>query len=146
MQYTPGTTENFYGNKPRQIAARKIFPILVELATDSTYPTITYGQLASRILRYIPDGSRDQPGPRARWMQWPLGNLWYTLFEYQQKSNMEICTIPYLTTIVINQDTGLPTYFHRVLGWPNERIRSEQDKVYRFEYWTDILEKIMQGD
>ena len=102
MEYGPDgdtntntNTRNFYGEKPREIAARQVFPILVELATDSTRPTITYGDLAGEIVQYIPDGSRDQPGPRAKWIGWPLGNIWQRLFEYQQESNKEI---PYLTT------------------------------------------------
>lgn len=146
-------TRNFYGSKPREIAAREIFPILVELANDGpppitygaiTYGAITYVELADRILEYIPDGSRDQPGPRAKWMGWPLGNIWHRLFDYQQESNMEICTIPYLTTIVVNQDTRLPTIFKTRFHWSNEDIRSEQCKVYNFESWTDVLEDIMQ--
>ena len=136
-------TRNFYGNKPREIAAREVFPILVELANDGpppiTYGAITYVELADRILEYIPDGSRDQPGPRAKWIGWPLGNIWHRLFDYQQESNIEI---PYLTTIVVNQDTRVPTFFKTRFHWSNEKIRCEQCKVYEFEYWTDILEEI----
>lgn len=36
---------NFYGDNARQIAARQAFPILIELATDNSRPTISYGQL-----------------------------------------------------------------------------------------------------
>lgn len=144
MEYGPDgnrntRTRNFYGNKPREIAARKIFPILVKLANDGP-PPITYGELADRIVKYIPDGSRDQPGPRAKWMGWPLGNIWHRLFDYQQESNIEI---PYLTTIVVNKDTRVPTIFNTRFKWSNEKIRSEQCKVYNFEDWTDILEEIM---
>ena len=146
MQYGPDgnkngntRTRNFYGNKPREIAARKIFPILVELANDGP-PPITYGKLADRIVQYIPDGSRKLPRTRAKWMMWPLGNIWHRLFDYQQESNIEI---PYLTTIVVNKGTRVPTIFKKRFNWPNEKIRSEQCKVYNFEYWTDILEQIM---
>ena len=132
-------TRNFYGNKPREIAAREVFPILVELATDSTRPTITYGKLADKILQYIPAGLRDQTGRKAQWMGWPLGNIWHRLFDYQQESNIEI---PYLTTIVVNQDTDVPTIFKKHFNWSNEKIRSEQCKVYEFEYWTNVLEEI----
>ena len=143
-------TRNFYGDKPREIAARQVFPILVELANDgpppNTYGAITYVELANQILEYIPAGSRDQPGPRAKWMGWPLGNIWHRLFDCQLESNMEICTIPYLTTIVVNKNTGVPTIFQNTLFcWSDEQVRDEQCKVYGFEYWTDILEKIMDG-
>lgn len=147
-----GRKENFYeGEEERHVAARQAFPILIELATDKTHPTIFYGQLADRIgMEYIPKGLRSSSlkGRRAQWMSYPLGHIWQTLFEYQQESNIEtLKCIPYLTTIVVSQDTPhLPTIFRTYLHWSDEKIRSEQEKVYRFEHWREILEGIrMQG-
>ena len=143
MEYGPpsGKAINFYGNGKRQIAARQAFPILIQLATDSTRPTITYGELADQIgMQYIPDGIRDLEGFKALWMRLPLGSIWQTLLEYQRESKIEI---PYLTTIVVNKNTDVPTMFREYLNWSNEKIKSEQCKVYQFEYWTDILEEIM---
>ena len=150
MEYGPPDRKaiNFYENggdtprkKARKKAARQAFPILIELATDSAYPTITYGKLADKIgMQYIPNGLINLKGRRAQWMRLPLGCIWQTLFEYQQESNIEI---PYLTTIVVNKDSNMPTVFKEYLGWSDERIISEQTKVYRFEYWTDVLEEIM---
>ncbi|MDE0327346.1 MAG: hypothetical protein OXN27_25745 [Candidatus Poribacteria bacterium] len=149
MKYGPPDTNpiNFYGNSEMQIAARQALPILIQLATDSTRPIITYGELAVEIgMEYMP-GKLKNPiesldAFRALWMRRPLGCIWQTLFEYQQESNMEICTIPYLTTIVVNKGTDVPTIF-RDFNWSDEKIRSERDKVYKFEDWTDVLEEIM---
>ena len=146
MKYGPPGVKaiNFYGDDKRQIAARQAFPILIQLATDPTRPIITYGELADEIgMQYIPDKLRDLKPFKALWMRLPLGCIWQTLFEYQQESNMEICTIPYLTTIVVNKGTDVPTIFKKYLNWSNEKIKSEQCKVYGFEGWADVLEEIM---
>ena len=143
MEYGPpsGKAINFYGNNKRQIAARQAFPILIQLATDSTRPVITYGELADEMgMQYIPDGLRELKGYKALWMSRPLGHIWQTLFEYQERYNIEI---PYLTTIVVNKGSNVPTIFKKYLDWSDEKIISEQVKVYQFEYWTDVLEEIM---
>ena len=118
MKYGPPGKKaiNSYGNGERQIAARQALPILIQLATDSTRPIITYGELADEIgMEYMP-GKLKNPKKsldafRAQWMRLPLGCIWQTLFDHQQKSNIEI---PYLTTIVVNKNTDVPTIFTRV--------------------------------
>ncbi len=137
---------NFYGNDARQIAARRVFPILIQLATDSNRPTITYGELADKIGKdYLPGKLKDPKNTldafRAQWMRNPLGCIWQTLFEHQQDSNIEI---PYLMTIVVNKNTNLPTIFETHLTWSEKKIKSEQDAVYKFEQWPDIMEAINQ--
>ena len=145
MEYGPpgGNGSNFYGEYPQQIAARQVFPILIELATDSTCPVIRYGELADRIDEYIPVGLRREAlkGRKAQWMRLPLGRIWQTLFEYQGESNIEI---PYLTTIVVNKNSDLPTMFKEYLGWSDEKIISEQVKVYQFKHWRDVFARLRE--
>ena len=146
MQYGPpgGNGSNFYGEDPQQIAARQVFPILIELATDSTScPVIHYGELADKIDEYIPVGLRREAlkGRKAQWMRRPLGRIWQTLFEYQGESNIEI---PYLTIIVVSKSSGLPTVFKDDLGWSDEKIRSEQCKVYQFEHWRSVFTRLRE--
>ena len=148
MKYGPPGKKsiNFYGNSERQIAARQALPILIQLATNSTRPIITYGELADKIgMEYMP-GKLKNPiesldAFRARWMRLPLGCIWQTLFDHQQKSNIEI---PYLTTIVVNKNTEVPTIFKKYLNWSDEKIKLEQDAVYKFEQWTDVMEAILK--
>lgn len=135
---------NFCGNSEKQIAARHVFPILIELATDSTRPTITYGKLADKIgLEYMP-GKLKNPKEtlnafRAQWMRHPLGCIWQTLFEYQQRVDVDI---PYLMTIVINAESELPTIFNEELNWSKDKIELAQDDVYNFKQWQDVMEAI----
>lgn len=138
---------NFYGDNPRQIAARQVFPILIELATDKSRPTIFYGQLVDRIgIQYMPgklkNPKKSLDARRALWMRLPLGCIWHTLFEYQ-KRNPDL-DIPYLTTIVVNQDTDIPTVFKERYNWSEEQIKAAQNDVYEFEQWTDIMDAILQ--
>lgn len=145
MKYGPPDIKkmNFYGSDERQEAARQALPILIQHATDSTRPTITYGELADKIgMEYMPgelkNAKKSWNGFRARWMRLPLGCIWQTLFEYQQKSDLDI---PYLTTIVVNKDSGMPTIFK---NWSDEKIKAAQDAVYNFEQWQDVMEAICQ--
>ena len=137
---------NFYGNSERQIAARQALPILMQHATDSTRSTITYGELADEIgMEYMP-GELKNPiesldAFRAQWMRLPLGCIWQTLFEYQQESDLEI---PYLTTIVVNRNSDVPTIFKTYLSWSDEKIKAAQDAVYKFKQWQDVMEAICQ--
>ena len=148
MQYGPPGRKaiNFYGCSERQEAARQALPILIQHATDSTRPTITYGELVDEIgMEYMP-GKLKEPKEsldafRAQWMRLPLGCIWQTLFEYQQKSDLDI---PYLTTIVVNKNSDVPTIFKTYLNWSDEEIKAAQDAVYNFEQWQDVMEAICQ--
>ena len=155
MKYGPPEYKaiNFYGDEERQIAARQAFPILIELAelatespihtpvpppgasvpddTDSTRPTITYGELADKIGL----------NGRARWMRLPLGCIWQTLWEYQHESGIEI---PYLTTIVVNAARNIPTIFKKYLNWSATEIADAQREVYDFQQWHSVMEHLMQ--
>ena len=145
MKYGPPDKNpiNFYGNDPRQIAAQQAFPILIQRATERTCP-ISYGDLADKIgMQYMP-GKLKNPiesldAFRSLWMRRPLGCIWQTLFEYQQESSIEI---PYLTTIVVNKDSDIPTIYKEYLNWSKERIRAEQDEVYKFKQWTDVIDSL----
>lgn len=79
---------------------------------------------------------------RAFWMRLPLGCIWHTLFEYQKRN--PVLDIPYLTTIVVNQGTDIPTIFKEWYDWSEEQIKAAQNAVYKFEQWTDIMEVILQ--
>ena len=81
-------------------------------------------------------------GRRALWMGQPLGCIWQTLFELQEDFDEDI---PYLTTIVINKETEIPTIFNSYLGWSNERIADAQKDVYCFKRWADVKEIIHEG-
>ena len=146
MEFGPDGSTNikvrdFYGNKPREIAARQLFPILIEFANSGPPPNddpLTYEKLADEILEYIPLGSRSQPGTKAKWMAWPLGNIWHRLYDYQQESDIDI---PYLTVIVVSKRTGQPTHFSN-LGKPDDWIQAEQEAVYTFKQWEQIRQAI----
>ena len=129
MEPLPFTSDNIHGSKDHQIRARRIFPVLIELAIDKNRLAITYGGLADRI---------NYPNPRN--MSKPLGCIWKSLYEYQETSGLDI---PYLTTIVVAKDTRLPTYYKNNLGWSETKIRSEQELVYQFEHWTTIIESLL---
>lgn len=81
-------------------------------------------------------------GRRALWMGHPLGCIWQTLFELQEDFDEDI---PYLTTIVINKETEIPTIFNSYLGWSNERIADTQKDIYCFKRWADVKEIIYEG-
>ena len=143
MKYSPKTI-NFHGNEDYQIAAQLAFPILIELATDEKQPTISYGELVDRIgIQYMP-GKLKNPkkslnGRRAQWMRLPLGCIWQTLFELQEDFDEDI---PYLTTVVVNRSTKIPTFFKSDLDWSDERIKEAQKDVYCFKRWADVKEII----
>ena len=63
-------------------------------------------------------------------------------FELQEDFDEDI---PYLTTIVINKETEIPTVFNSYLGWSNERIADAQKDVYCFKRWADVKEIIHEG-
>jgi len=134
----PDNTPGFIcGNEMFQKVAREAFPILIQLATDNTEPKIFYSKLAEKAcVSHIPECFR------GLWMRKPLGSVWRTLFEYQQESGIEI---PYLTTIVINKDTGIPTIFKAWLNWSDEKIAAEQMAVYNFKQWIDVMEAVFNG-
>lgn len=133
MQYYPGGSKNFFGNdKQYQATAREIFPILIQWAMTRE-PNTTYGRLASAVGR--------SPGFETLSLNGALGSVWKTLFEYQERTGIDI---PYLTTIVVNQKTRLPTYFRDRLGWPLAEIQEKQEEVYRFGQWAEIEAAIRQ--
>ena len=74
-------------------------------------------------------------------MNYPLGCVLKTLFEYHQETGIDI---PYLTIIVVNKDTRRPTYFSKRLGWSDDQIQAEQVAVYNFEQWEHIRQAILQ--
>lgn len=128
---------NFHSTeKDYQRVAREVFPVLIQLATDKTRPTISYGELAEKVgVTHIPQNRR------GHWMRWPLGCIWQTLFEYQKDTDLDI---PYLMTIVVNKNSDVPTIFKTYLNWSDEKIKAAQDAVYNFEHWQDVMEAICQ--
>lgn len=120
-------TLNFFGNSRQyQATAREIFPILIQWAITRE-PNTTYGRLASEVGK--------SPGFETLSLNGALGSVWQTLFEYQERTSIDI---PYLTTIVVNQETRLPTYFRDKLGWSLAEISAKQEEVYRFGQWAEI--------
>ena len=134
-----GTTYNFYGNKWSQEVGQAIFPILIEMAIDRQDP-ITYGELADEAEEAGIEFKTTHPGRRALSMNYPLGCVLKTLFEYHQETGIDI---PYLTTIVVNKYTRRPTYFSKRLGWSDDQIQAEQVAVYNFEQWEHIRQAIL---
>ena len=137
-----GAPYNIYGNRWSQTVGREIFPILIQMAIDRQSP-ITYGELVDKAeaagikFKHKPE----YRGLRARSMNSPLGCVLRTLFEYQEESGIDI---PYLTTIVVNQDTRRPTYYSKGHGWSDDKIRAEQAAVYNFERWEHIRQAILR--
>ena len=85
MEYGSGTL-NFFGNaKEYKAPAREIFPILIQWAITRE-PDTTYGRLARAVGK--------SPGFETLSLNWALGSVWQTLFEYQQRTGIDI---PYLT-------------------------------------------------
>ena len=139
---------NFYGDMDRQIVARKAFPILIELAAGGTHSTINYGELIDKIgLQYMPGKLKDPKtsnGLRALWMRYALASIWQTLWEYQCDSGIDI---PYLTTIVVNAKSQIPTFFKKSWKWSDEKIATAQREVYDFQQWHDVMEHLLgSGD
>lgn len=139
MKYgPPGNTPNLYGEKSYQKVARDAFPILIQLATDDKHPTIYYEKLAeiSGVTHIV----KNRMG---HWMRHPLGSIWRTLFELQESFDEDI---PYLTTIVVRKDTGVPTIYktHQKLKWSDEDIAEAQRDVYKFKRWTEVMEIILK--
>ena len=130
---------SLYGNKWSQKVGRVIFPILIQMAIDRHKP-ITYGELADKAEEAGITFKTTHRGRRSLSMNYPLGCVLNTLLEYQEDTGIDI---PYLTTIVVNQSTRRPTYFSEVFGWSDNRIRSEQVKVYNFEQWEHIRQAIL---
>jgi len=64
-----------------------------------------------------------------------------TLFEYHEELGMDV---PYLTTIIVNNDTGLPTHFSKGQGWSKEKIWAKQQAVYEYEHWEHVRQVILQ--
>jgi len=133
-------TNNIYGNMWSQEVGRAIFPILIQMAIDRQDP-ITYGKLADKAEEAGIIFRTTHRGQRARSMNYPLGCVMKTLFEYHEETGMDI---PYLTTIVVNKDTRRPTYFSNRLGWSDDQIQTEQTAVYNFEYWERVRQVILR--
>ena len=133
-------SNNIYGNKWSQEVGRAIFPILIQMAIDRQAP-MTYGELADKAEKAGIEFKTTHPGRRALSMNYPLGCVLKTLFEYHKESGIEI---PYLTTIVVNKSTRQPTYFSKRLGWSDNKIQAEQAAVYNFEQWEHIRQAILQ--
>ena len=135
-----GSPYNIYGNKWSQKVGREIFPILIQMAIDRQDP-ITYGELADKAEEAGIEFKTAHKGRRALSMNYPLGCVLKTLFEYQEVSSIDI---PYLTIIVVNKTTQRPTYFSKRFGWPDDQIQAEQAAVYNFEQWKHIRQAILQ--
>lgn len=136
MKYgPPGNTPNFYGEKDYQKVARDVFPRLIQLATDDKHPTIYYEKLAeiSGVTHIV----KNRMG---HWMRHPLGSIWQTLFELQKDFDENI---PYLTTIVVNKNSKVPTLYKSYLEWSDEDITDAQRDVYMFKRWTEIMKIIL---
>ena len=135
-----GTSYNIYGNRWSQKVGREIFPILIQMAIDRQSP-ITYGELADKAEAAGIEFRTAHRGRRAQPMNYALGCVLRTLFEYQEESGIDI---PYLTIIVVNQDTRRPTYFSKGHGWSDDKIQAEQAAVYNFEQWEQIRQAILR--
>ena len=130
-----GSPYNIYdGNEWSQKVGREIFPILIQMAIDRQ-DLITYGELADKVEEAGIEFRTAHRGRRALNMNYPLGCILRTLFEYQEESCINM---PYLTIIVVNKDTRRPTYFSKELGWSDDKIQAKQAAVYNFEQWEDI--------
>ena len=133
--------KNIYGNDWAQKTGRAIFPILIQMAIDPQKPDITYGALADKAEEAGIEFKAKSSGYRARPMRYPLGCILRTLFEYHEESGMDI---PYLTIIVVNKKSGLPTHFSEGQGWSIEKIQAKQKAVYEYEHWEHIRQAILQ--
>ena len=125
----PDPQPNMFGNdKDYQKVARDALPILIHLA--KARETIIYGDLAKKI---------DVSNPRN--LRSPLGSIATTLYEIQEEWRKEIpnITIPRLTTIVVNKDTGRATY----PGMSQSEFENELKTIYNFPLWTSVLEAIV---
>ena len=137
-----GSRYNIYGNKWSQKVGWEIFPILMQMAIEGQAP-ITYGELADQAEEAGIEFKTKHKGRRALCMNYPLGCVLKTLFEYQEKSGIDI---PYLTTIIVNKDTRQPTYFSKGQGWSDDKIQAEQTAVYNFKHWAHIRQAILQEE
>ena len=135
-----GARKNIYGNDWAQKAGRAIFPILIQMAIDDQKP-ITYGELADKAEEAGIEFKAKGEGYRALPMRYPLGCILKTLFEYHEESGMDV---PYLTTIIVNKGTGLPTHFSEGQGWSKEKIQAKQKAVYEYEHWEHVRQGILQ--
>ena len=131
---------NIYGNKWSQKVGREIFPILIQMAIEGQ-PPITYGELADKAEEAGIEFKTEHRGRRALSMNYPLGCVLKTLFEYQEESGIDM---PYLTTIIVNKDTRQPTYFSKRLGWSDDKIQAKQREVYNFDRWARIRRAILR--
>ena len=144
-------TIDLYGYEPRQEAAQKILPILIDMVInpdpDPKKRTITYGELSNEMLEYIPEKIRNtgkkHNGLRALQTAGPLGCIWHTLYYHAKDTNRKI---PYLMTIVVKKHVKkskqLPTIFHEKLGWSEKKIKKKQKEVFKFKHWQEILDEI----
>ena len=117
-----------------------IFPILIQMAIDRQSP-ITYGELVDKAEEVGVEFKTAHRGVRARSMRWPLGWVLERLSEYREESGIDI---PHLTTIVVSQKNGQPTYFSKEFGWSDDKIQAEQAAVYNFEQWEHIRQAILR--
>ena len=136
-----GSCYNIYGNKWSQKVGWEIFPILIQMAIEGQQP-ITYGELADKAEEAGIEFRTKHKGRRALSMNYPLGCVLKTLFEYQEESGRE--DIPYLTVIIVNKRTRQPTYFSEKQGWSDDDIQRGQEAVYNFEDWGHIRQSILQ--
>ncbi len=122
---------NLYGNeKHYQKVGRSAFPILIHLAKVREF--ITYGELAKKI---------NVSNPRN--LNYPLGSVWVTLYELQEEWRVEIpqIDIPYLTSLVVNKDTGHPGYE----DLPQSEFEAECRRVFNFPIWTSVQEVVLSN-
>ena len=134
-----GGSRNIHGDKWSQKIGREVFSILIQMAIDDQDP-ITYGKLADKVEETGIELTEDK-GRRAQSMISPLACVLKTLFEYHEELGMDV---PYLTTIIVNNDTGLPTHFSEGQGWSKEKIQAKQKAVYEYEHWENVRQVILQ--
>ena len=125
-----------HGNKPDHCKARKVLPILVRQAK------------ARRGIYY--DSLGRELGIYRRHFSNSLDIIADTIDQMNARSSEK--QIPYINSLVIEKETGLPAGgIDRILGEDLEkmsaedrknRLLEEKDKVFRFDAWDDVLDKL----
>ncbi len=124
----------FDGEKLYQKRARRALPILVRRA--QIREPMTYGDLAFEL---------GMPNPRN--CNYVLGCIGVTLLDLNDQSPG--LNAPPIETIVVGKDTGQPgggvDHFldsGTVDAPRDDRVRIEHDKVFQFDRWGEVLEKL----
>lgn len=140
MAETASQTDNMFGDKLYQTRARQALPILVRQAASRK--PIFYEALADEL---------GMPNPRN--LNYVLGCVGTTLQELSRKRGWSGGEIPYIQSLVINQQRRLPGegfegfLAERMTGYQNLSLADRRAyldaywyEVYAYPYWRDVLE------